>query len=166
MVPLDQRTVLTLLAAAPRRIARACRDMTDECLRRKPSVDSCSANEVLAHSRACAEVWGGSIMAMLTQDGPALRYVSPRSWIKKTNYTGLAFADSFREYAKQRKELLNVLRALRDTDWSRDATIKAATKHRKETVLSYAQQMARHQARHCEQFERILGAAARKGRSS
>lgn len=140
--------------------------MTDERLRRKPDAGSWSANEVLAHLRACADVWGGSIMAMLTQDRPALRYISPRSWIKKTNYTSLAFADSFREYAKQRKELLNVLRALRDTDWSRDATIKAATKHRKETVLSYAQQMAQHEARHCEQIERILGAAPRKDRSS
>src|SRR5690242_20307425 len=84
MVPLDQRRVMQLLAAAPRRIARACRDVTDERLRRNPAAGSWSANEVLAHLRACADVWGGSIMAMLTQDRPALRYVSPRSWIKKT----------------------------------------------------------------------------------
>lgn len=155
----DHRTALELLSEAPHRIARASKNASDEELRRKPAVDSWSANEVLAHLRSCADVWGGSIMAMLAQDGPALRYVSPRSWIKKTNYTGLAFADSFREYAKQRKELLKVLRALGDTDWLRDAIIKAATKHRKETVLSYAQQMARHEARHCKQLERILGVA-------
>lgn len=95
-------------------------------------------------------------MAMLTQDRPTLRYVSPRTWIKKTNYTELEFGPSFRAYAKQRKDLLKALRALSHDDWLRSASVKAATKRRKETVLSYAERMARHEAGHCDQVERIL----------
>ena len=138
--------------------------MNKDQLRRKPAADSWSANEVLAHLRACADVWGSSIMAMLTQDRPALRYVSPRTWIKKTNYADLEFGVSFRAYANQRKDLLKVLRTLSDDDWLRGASVKAAKKRREETVLSYAERMARHEAGHCEQVERILGARSPEGR--
>ena len=163
MLPIDHATVLKLLMATPRRIAGASKNMNKDQLRRKPAADSWSANEVLAHLRACADVWGSSIMAMLTQDRPTLRYVSPRTWIKKTNYADLEFGVSFRAYANQRKDLLKVLRTLSDDDWLRGASVKAAKKRREETVLSYAERMARHEAGHCEQVERILGARSPEG---
>ena len=166
MLPIDHATVLKLLMATPLRIAGASKNMNKDQLRRKPAADSWSANEVLAHLRACADVWGSSIMAMLTQDRPTLRYVSPRTWIKKTNYADLEFGVSFRAYANQRKDLLKVLRTLSHDDWLRGASIKVAKKRREETVLSYAERMARHEAGHCEQVERILDARSRKGKPS
>ena len=166
MLPIDHATVLKLLVATPRRIAGASKNMNKDQLRRKPAADSWSANEVLAHLRACADVWGSSIMAMLTQDRPTLRYVSPRTWIKKTNYADLEFGVSFRAYANQRKDLLKVLRTLSHHDWLRGASVKVAKKRREETVLSYAERMARHEAGHCGQVERTLGARSRKGKPS
>lgn len=157
MLPIDTATVLKLLMATPGRIARAGKDLNDEQLRRKPSPDSWSANDVLAHLRACADVWGGSITAMLTQDRPTFRYISPRTWIRKTNYADLEFAVSFRAYKDQREELLRVLQTLPHEGWLRGASVKAATTLREETVLSYAERMAQHEAGHCEQIERILG---------
>jgi hypothetical protein len=150
MLPIDHASVLKLLVATPRRITGASKGLNKEQLRRKPAADSWSANEVLAHLRACADVWGSGIMAMLKQDGPTLRYVSPRTWIKKTNYADLEFGVSFRAYAIQRKDLLKVLRTLSHDDWLRGASVKVAKKRREETVLSYAERMARHEARHCE----------------
>ena len=100
------------------------------------------------------------------QDRPTLRYVSPRTWIKKTNYADLEFGVSFRAYANQRKDLLKVLRTLSHDDWLRGASVKVAKKRREETVLSYAERMARHEAGHCEQVERIVGARSRKGKPS
>src|SRR5215470_20081220 len=117
MLPIDHATVLKLLMATPRRIAGASKNMNKDQLRRKPAADSWSANEVLAHLRACADVWGSSIMAILTQDRPTLRYVSPRTWIKKTNYTSLEFAASFNAFTKQRKGFLKALKPLTDEDW-------------------------------------------------
>jgi hypothetical protein len=157
MLPTDSATLLKLLVASPRRIAKATKGRQEEELRRKPAPDSWSATEVLAHLRACADVWGSSIVAMLTQERPTLRYVSPRAWIRKTNYTELDFATSFRAYANQRKELLKELQALPQDRWLRGASVKQATKRREETVLSYAERIARHEAGHCEQIERILG---------
>jgi len=166
MLPIDHATVLKLLVATPRRITGASKGLNKEQLRRKPAADSWSANEVLAHLRACADVWGSGIMAMLKQDGPTLRYVSPRTWIKKTNYADLEFGVSFRGYANQRKDLLKVLRTLSHHDWLRGASVKVAKKRPEETVLSYAERMARHEAGHCGQVERTLGARSRKGKPS
>jgi hypothetical protein len=156
MLPIDQATVLRLLTATPRRIAKASYGLNDERLRCKPAPDAWSANEVLAHLRACSDVWGRSIIAILTQNRPTLRYVSPRTWIRKTNYTDLTFDASFQAYVDQRKDLLKVLRALPQKDWLRGASVKAAAKFREETILSYAQRMAQHEAGHCDQVERIL----------
>ena len=160
MFPIESAAVLKLLTETPRRVAQASNGLTEEQLRRKPDTDSWSANEVLAHLRACADVWGSSIMAMLTQGRPTFRYVSPRTWIKKTNYTNLEFAVSFSVFTNQRKGLLKALRPLTDDDWLRGAIVQAAGRRREETVLSYAQRMAWHEADHCEQVERILGAGA------
>jgi len=121
--------------------------------------DSWSVNEVLAHLRACADVWGGSMARILKQDNPTFRYVSPRAWIRKTNYTSLEFRASFLAFRDQRKDLLKLLRHLPPTDWLRCANVKSGTKLQKETVLSYAQRLARHEAGHCEQIDRILTAS-------
>jgi len=89
---------------------------------------------------------------MLTQDHPTLRYISPRSYIKKTNYLELAFAESFQAYKKQRNELLNALKELSLEDWSRSAIIK----DRLETVFSYTLYLTQHETAHCEQIEELL----------
>jgi len=158
MFPVDSSTaLLELLATTPRRISKLSKGWTDEQLRRRPSLDYWSANEVLAHLRACADVWGGSMEKMLKQDHPVFRYVSPRAWIRKTNYVDLEFAVSFEAFATQREQLLTVLGSLTDEGWLRGAKVKTdATKFREETVLSYAHRMAQHEDGHCEQIERIL----------
>ena len=145
-----------MLKTTPSRIAFASRGLSDKELNWKPAADSWSANEVLAHLRACADVWGGSIMRILKQDNPTFRYVSPRTWIRKTNYPDLDFKASFLAFRKQRKDLLRVLQSVPQEDWLRRAKVKAATKLREETVLSYAQRLGGHEARHCEQMNRVL----------
>jgi len=157
-LPIDHAVVLEQLEGTPRRIAAATRKLGDNELKWKPSADSWSVNEVLAHLRACADVWGGSMARILKQDNPTFRYVSPRAWIRKTNYTSLEFRASFLAFRDQRKDLLKLLRHLPPTDWLRCANVKSGTKLQKETVLSYAQRLARHEAGHCEQIDRILTA--------
>ena len=85
---------------------------------------------------------------------------------QENDYADLEFGVSFRGYANQRKDLLKVLRTLSHHDWLRGASVKVAKKRREETVLSYAERMARHEAGHCEQVERVLDARSRKGKPS
>ena len=82
---------LKLLAETPRRIASASNGLENTRLHFRPDEETWSVNDILAHLRSCADVWGKSIMAMIAQDRPTLRYVSPRTWIRKTDYPELDF---------------------------------------------------------------------------
>ena len=151
----EAEKVLRLLAATPRRIASLSRGVNIDRFRFKPDPDSWSANEILAHLRACADVWGKCIIAIITLDHPTLRHTSPRSWIRKTDYLQLEFKSSLAAFAHQRHELLSVLKGLATRDWSRAAT----TKGREQTVFSYASRIAEHEDKHCGQIEEVLKAA-------
>ena len=95
-------------------------------LHTRPTPDEWSANEVLAHLRACADVWGDCIVAMLAHDAPTLRAVNPKTWIRKTDYLEQDFQPSFHAFATQRSELLAVLEPLAREGWSRAAMVSGA----------------------------------------
>ena len=148
--------VLTLLAETPPRIAALTTGLAPARLHTTPNHDGWSANDVLAHLRACADVWGNCIVAMIAEDTPTLRAVNPLTWIKKTDYPELEFRPSLRSFASQRADLLAVLEPLRHEAWSRAATVTGAGKVLERTVLFYAQWLARHERQHVKQVERIV----------
>jgi hypothetical protein len=149
--------VLTLLAETPVRIAALTAGLTPAQLRRSPSPDEWSASDVLAHVRACADVWGGCMVAIATQDRPTLRAVNPLTWIKKTDYRELAFQRSLRAFARQRAELMPVLERLPRQGWSRTATVTGAGSVLVRDVLFYGRWMAGHERTHVKQIARIVG---------
>ncbi|MGH2486083.1 MAG: DinB family protein [Ktedonobacterales bacterium] len=155
---LSTEQILTLLAATPTRLATATGDLTPTQSRTAPASGEWSANEVLAHLRACADTRGGCIVAMLTEGKTTLRAINPLTWIKQTNYLDLDFEPSFRAFATQRAELLALLRALPPEGWSRSATVTGAGAPIVRTVLTYAQWVARHERPHVKQIERIANA--------
>ena len=148
--------ILTLLAEAPPRIAALTAGLSPAQLHTAPNPGEWSANDVLAHLRACADVWGNCIMAMIAEDTPTLRAVNPRTWIKKTDYLERAFRPSLRSFATQRADLLSVLEPLPHEGWSRAATVTGAGKVLERTVLFYAQWLARHERQHVKQVEHIV----------
>ncbi len=156
--PLTSDQILTLIAATPPRLAALTDGLAPMQLRAAPSRDEWSANDVLAHLRACADMWGNYIMAMLAEEMPTLRAVNPRTWIEQTNYRELDFRPSLRAFATQRDELLAVLKPLPAEGWSRAAIVTGAGRPLTLTVLSYAQRLARHERPHVKQIERIVTA--------
>lgn len=153
---LTTEQVLTLLAATPRRLAALTVGLPTAQLHTAPNHDEWSASEVLAHLRACADVWGSCIVAILDEDRPTLRAVNPRTWIKKTDYRELDFEPSLRAFATQRADLLAVLERLPPEGWLRTATVTGAGKVLERTVLSYAERLARHERPHVKQIERMV----------
>ena len=147
--------VLTMLAAATARIAALTAGLAPEQMHSTPG-DGWSVNEALAHLRACADVWGDCIAAMLAEDTPTLRAVNPTTWIKKTDYLELEFRPSLQAFTTQRADLLRVLEPLPPAGWSRAATVTGAGKALERTVLSYAQWLATHERTHLKQIERIV----------
>lgn len=155
--PAEIESVLKLLAASPRRIAAASQGLTRSRLQARTAAEPWSANDIVAHLRACAEVWGKTIQIMLTQDHPTLRYVSPRSWMKKSGYMEWEFQASLQAFTEQRQALLKTLKALPRSDWSRGATFTGTSaRQREQTILTYAQRMVNHEQPHCEQLEALL----------
>jgi hypothetical protein len=153
--------VLTMLAAAPPRIAALTASRDPAQLRARPAAEEWSANEVLAHLRACADMWGNCIMAMIAEDRPTLRAVNPRTWIDKTDYLEQAFQPSLDAFTTQRAELLAVLEPLPPEGWARAATVTGAGKALERTVRFYAQWLATHERPHLKQIERIVNVLPR-----
>ncbi len=153
---LTSAQVLTMLPETPPRIAALTAGLVPDQLHATPTEGEWSAHEVLAHLRACADVWGHCIVTMLTHDTPTLRAVDPRTWIRQTDYLDQDFLPSLRAFTTQRTDLLAVLTPLEPEGWSRTATVTGAGKVLERTVLFYAQWMARHERPHLKQIQRIV----------
>jgi len=143
---------LKLLEETPRRIKRLTGSMDEARLQRRTEKERWSVNDILAHLRSCADVWGDSIAAMLAEENPRVPYRHPRQWIKKTDYLELPFHESFQAFIVQRRKLLRVLKPLSPKAWSRAATIQG----REHTVFTQVRRMAMHESVHCEQIESLL----------
>jgi hypothetical protein len=149
---------LPLLATTPQRIVALTDGLAPSLLRTAPEQDAWSANEVLAHLRSCADVWGDCIATILAGNHPTIRAIDPRTWMKQTDYPLLEFQPSLQVFISQRAELLAVLESLKPDDWSRSATMTGSGAPIERTVLSFAQRLARHERSHVKQLERILTA--------
>lgn len=147
--------ILAILGETPPRIAELTAGMTEAQLQAAPRPAEWSANEVLAHLRSCADVWGNCITAILHQDKPTIRTVNPRTWIKSTNYLDQEFRSSLQAFTTQRTRLLEELKPLPPKAWSRSATVTGAGNPLVWTVQSYAQRMARHERLHWKQIQHI-----------
>ncbi len=143
---------LQLLEETPQRLLKSTKSADEMRLQQRTAKEQWSVNDILAHLRACADVWGDSIDAMLAEEHPTVPYRHPRQWIKKTDYPELPFHESLKAFTAQRKQLLKILKRLSLEDWSRTATIQG----REHTVFTQVRRMATHENVHCEQIESLL----------
>lgn len=153
---LTHARILALLTAAPSRIAELTEGLQPAQSRTRPNPNAWSVNDVLAHLRSCADVWGDCITRILTEDGPTIRAVNPTTWINRTDYPDLEFQPSFDAFTPQREDLLTIVEALSPEDWSRSATVTGAGKPLERTVRSYAEWLATHERSHVKQIQRIV----------
>ncbi len=141
--------ILNILAETPERFAAASQGLTLEQLHHQPDSKSWSMNDILAHLRACADVWGLDIQRMLVDETPTLPAVHPRTRLQETDYPTLNFQVSLNAFTEQRKSLLNTLKGLNSGNWSRSALIGGRT----QTVFSQARRIALHEQGHWEQIQ-------------
>lgn len=156
--PLTLAQGLTHLTEAPPRLAALTAGLPPDHLQARPSPSEWSLNDILAHLRACSDMWGQAIAAILAEDRPTIRAVNPTTWIKQTDYPTLAFRPSLRAYTRQRAALLAVLQPLPTKAWARSATITGAGKPLQRTVLAYAQWLANHERSHLNHIARRVAA--------
>ena len=145
--------ITDILEQTPLQIASSTKSMTSTQLVRSKKKEDWSALEVLAHLRACADVWGRDIEKMLLEDKPTLPEISPRGHLPDTNYLELDFQSSNSAFCSQRAGFLKMLSELDFEDWSRSGR----SGERTHTVFSQARRMALHEQKHWEQLKSIAG---------
>jgi hypothetical protein len=151
-------TLLAMLAAGPARLAEFTAGLSPAQLVASPVPGEWSARDVLAHLRACGDVWGRCIVVILNEDRPTIRAMNPRTWIAQTDYLELPFDVSLQALAAQRAELVALLEPLPDAAWSRAATVTGAGRPLEKTLYSYASGLAIHERPHLKQIQRIAAA--------
>ncbi len=152
---------LTILTETPLRISALTAGLAPTQLHATLGDGGWSANQLLAHLRACADVWGNCIEVIIAQDTPTIRAVNPTTWINSTDYLEQEFQPALHAFTTQRTALLALLEVLAPEDWSRAATVTGAGNVLERTVLFYAQWLARHERSHRKQLERIVNTIQR-----
>ena len=153
----DISRILKQLTQGSTRIETATRGMPSERLYLRSEEEPWSVSDIMAHLRTCSDVWGKSIIAMITQDHPTLRYVSPRSWMRKPPYADQEFATALEAFTQERQKLVEMLADLDEADWACRGTFTGTSpRQRDQTVFSYAERLANHEQRHLDQIESLL----------
>ena len=156
-LPID--TILMILRETPLRLEKLTVGLEPVQWYTAPGESEWSVSEILAHLRACSDVWGDRyIMTILAQDQPTIKAMNPRKWINDTDYLEQEFQLSLGAFTKQRNKLLFILEPLPPDDWARTNTLVGAGKPLTQTLLSHADGLARHERTHLKQIERILNA--------
>ena len=154
---LSNEKILLILKETPLRLAEMTAGLTAAQLHTAPGDGEWSIHEILAHLRACSDVWGDRyIGAILAEEQPTIRAINPRTWMKETDYLAQKFQPALRAFTEQRTQLLAVLEPLPPAAWLRTNTLVGAGRPLQQTLLSHADGLARHERTHLKQIARTL----------
>lgn len=148
--------VVAMLAETPSRLEALTGGLSSGPLSASPGSNDWSANDILAHLRACADVWGQCIARILAEERPAWRAVNPRTWLAETDYRDLEFHASLRSFVQQRSELTALLASLPPEGWRRLATVSGEGQVHQRDVYFYARRMALHETSHVKQIADLV----------
>ena len=143
--------LLTLLADTPSRILGFAAGFTENQLQDSPSPEQWSMVQVLAHLRACHDVWTSSVYTMLTIDQPNIVKIHPNLWWKNMQFDKHSFAHLIRTFSDRRLELILVLRSVPEKSWERTGFIG----NRQYTIYDQIRRLALHEQHHDPQFSRL-----------
>ena len=154
----EPATLVRALADTTARVEAAARHLSAAQLRVSPVPGGWSANEILWHLRATADVYGEHITRILSEDQPRWRHVSPRARMKQARYDQVPFAESFAAFARQRTDLLALLGSIALEAWQRVALVRAGEREWRLTLQERVWGMASHEEIHCAQMEEVAAA--------
>jgi hypothetical protein len=150
--PAEIGHILAALEQTPHTLERIAAECSEAQLASAPGQGGWSAQEVLAHLRACADLWTQSIYAMLAEKDPVLADINERKYALAARYAEVPFMPALTEFRSQRANLLRVLTALKPEEWERGAVILG----RSHTVFTQARRLAKHEGEHAGQLDALL----------
>jgi hypothetical protein len=160
-VPKDDLTIdeiMAILPETPSRIAELTAGLTPAQLRTPPEPDAWSISDVLAHLRAADDVLAGNILRIIAEDHPAWRRVSPRAWMRKTDYPSWEFEPALTAFLERRHALLASIDRLPAEAWERTAIVNEFGSDVERTALFFGDWLAGHERVHLTQIEATAAA--------
>ena len=149
--------ILELLTQGSSRLESATLGIQSIRLHLRTDVGPWSVSDILSHLRACSDVWGNNIVTMITLDNPTMRYVSPRSLMRKPKYADQEFDAALESFAQERHKLVKILADLDEAGWARPGTFtKTSPRQRDQTVFSFSERIVNHEQPHLDQIETLL----------
>jgi hypothetical protein len=142
---------IATLRITPAILTAAAARVPDDAARRPLNPDAWSLHQQLTHLLACAELWGGHIERMLTQDRPRFGSPHPRAVMREQRLVSSPFADAAAAFAALRSDLLTRLAPLTPAQWQREAVIDG----RVHTVATHVRRMAKHEAAHVDRIRAL-----------
>jgi hypothetical protein len=151
--------ILTILRTTPGRLDEMSAGLSAAECAAPPAPGEWSLADVLAHLRACQDVLGANIRRIVTEDGPAWRRVSPRTWQRSSGYHEQAFEPALVAFLTGRAELLTFLEPLPPAAWERTATVTMSTGIRvDQSARFFGDWLAGHEHRHVQGLPAIIEA--------
>ncbi len=153
--------ILEVLASTPGRLAAITAGATAADLRRPPKPREWSMTELLAHLRACADVFGGAILTILDDEDATIRAINPTTWIKGTDYPTLEFGASLSAFRRQRHDCCPCLGGSTRPRGNDGRPWWAPARRSPISIQAYADRMARHERAHWRQAAATIAAVRR-----
>jgi DinB superfamily len=154
---------MAILPATPRRFEAITDGLTTAQLRQPSEPGGWSIVDILAHLRACHDVLGGNIVRILTEDHPSWRRLSPRTWLRRTDYPTWDFMPAIEAFTRQRIDLMAMLEPLTPDDWDRSASVtEGPGRIRDRSLRFFGDWLASHEVAHLEDLPDVVNAVRRR----
>ena len=154
--------ILEILESTPAGLAAATVGLRAVEKAAAPRAGEWSLVELLAHLRACADVWGGAMTVIAEGEQRGIRAVNPLTSVERTDYRSLPFDASLQAFTRQRQDLLPRLLRLAPAEWERTAVVTGAGRPLQRSALFYGRWLAGHERSHRRQIA-ATAAAVRSG---
>ena len=148
--------IMAILPATADQIADIASGLSSEELNAQPTPGDWSINYILAHLRSSEVVLGGQMMRIVAEDHPSWKRLSPREYIRRTDFPGWQFEPALEAFRAHRAQLLDVLTPLPEQGWLRTALVTDSPgKVVDHTLRFYGNWLADHERGHVDQIREI-----------
>ena len=93
--------ILSALGRTPVALGEYAAGCTTEEFTRKAGRSAWSAQDVMAHLRACADLWTHSIYAMLAEPDPILPDINERKYARVARYAEVPYLAALESFLRQ-----------------------------------------------------------------
>jgi hypothetical protein len=145
--------VIAALQNGPAVVVPLVREVPSDILKRRPSPGKWSAHEHACHLASVHPIFVERLRLILSEASPYIRSYMPDASEEAGALLRVDLAEALTLYERERRELLEMLRALQPRDWQRTAKHEEYSHY---SVLIMFRHLALHDMLHAYRIEELL----------